>query len=117
MAYVAQEPVLFSGSIGENITMGAGGKEVPNIQVEEAAKLANAHNFIQNFPNGYATDVGAGGNMLSGGQKQRVAIARALVSKPKVSEKIRSLSECLIFLLLAVLVHLWNSFSLKYCIS
>lgn len=53
-------------------------------QVEEAAKLANAHDFITSFPQGYRTSVGERGVRLSGGQKQRVAIARAILLRPRV---------------------------------
>merc|ERR1719223_2003917 len=53
-------------------------------RVEQAAKDANAHNFIMEFPDGYHTDVGEGGSMLSGGQKQRVCIARILMRNPRV---------------------------------
>ncbi len=80
--YVGQEPTLFSDTIANNIAYGA-----PNAtmdQIMEAAKQANAHEFITSFPDGYDTQVGERGAQLSGGQKQRVAIARALVKKPKV---------------------------------
>ena len=53
-------------------------------QVEEAAKIANAHDFIRGFPQGYRTQVGERGVRLSGGQKQRIAIARAILTKPRV---------------------------------
>ena len=82
---VGQEPVLFSGSIFSNIAKGLHGEEASTKQVEEAARLANAHDFITGLQYGYQTDVGERGNQLSGGQKQRVAIARAIVSSPKVS--------------------------------
>lgn len=53
-------------------------------QVEEAAKMANAHEFVRSFPQGYRTQVGERGVRLSGGQKQRIAIARAVLTKPRV---------------------------------
>jgi ATP-binding cassette subfamily B (MDR/TAP) protein 1 len=80
---VSQEPVLFSGSIFENIVYGKpGGASVE--EVEAAAKMANAHSFIADFPEGYQTQVGEKGVQLSGGQKQRIAIARAIVRDPKI---------------------------------
>lgn len=91
MGYVGQEPVLFSGTIADNIAYGVD-KQVDGAQdaytlrcrVEGAAKLANAHDFIMAFPQGYDTDVGANGGSMSGGQKQRIAIARALIKQPSV---------------------------------
>lgn len=79
---VAQEPLLFSTSIAENIRYGR--PEATDAEVEQAAKLANAHSFIAGFPDGYATLVGERGIQLSGGQKQRVAIARAVLKNPKI---------------------------------
>jgi len=79
---VGQEPVLFSGTIAENIAYGKPGST--REEVEAAGKMANAHNFIMEFPNGYDTEVGEKGGQLSGGQKQRVAIARAMIKNPSV---------------------------------
>jgi ATP-binding cassette subfamily B (MDR/TAP) protein 10 len=74
---VSQEPTLFSASIRENITYGVQRPELVSQEaLEEAAKEANAHDFISKFPEGYDTMVGERGVLLSGGQKQRVAIAR-----------------------------------------
>jgi len=86
LGYVGQEPVLFNGTIADNILLGASqtGKDYSQEDVESAAKLANAHNFIEAFPEGYKTNVGEGGGQLSGGQKQRIAIARALVRNPQI---------------------------------
>ena len=79
---VGQEPVLFSGTILENIALGK--KGATREEVIEAAKMANAHGFIEEFEKGYDTDVGGGGGKLSGGQKQRVAIARAIIKNPAI---------------------------------
>ncbi|KAG2431710.1 hypothetical protein HXX76_009209 [Chlamydomonas incerta] len=89
MSIVSQEPVLFDRSIYRNIIFGLeehdGETAPPSLEeVVEAAKQANAHDFIIGLDKGYATKAGPGGSKLSGGQKQRVAIARALVRKPRV---------------------------------
>lgn len=84
IATVAQEPTLFSCSIYDNIGYGAGEAPVSREAIEAAAKAANAHEFIVNFPDGYATAVGERGVQLSGGQKQRVAIARAVLRNPRL---------------------------------
>lgn len=91
IALVQQEPILFSQTIRENIRNGLVGSKYENEpeeqQIEriiEAAKQANAHDFISSLPDGYETHVGERGFLLSGGQKQRVAIARAIVSDPKI---------------------------------
>ncbi|MDX2023084.1 MAG: ABC transporter transmembrane domain-containing protein [Deltaproteobacteria bacterium] len=79
---VAQEPVLFSTSIAENIRYGKPGAS--EAEVQDAARAANAHDFVLRFPQGYQTPVGERGVQLSGGQKQRIAIARALLKNPRV---------------------------------
>jgi len=82
-AMVAQEPVLFSGTIRDNIAYGAVGNPTRE-DIESAAKDAFAHDFIVGFPDGYDTVIGERGTKLSGGQKQRVALARALLADPRV---------------------------------
>ncbi|EOD38885.1 putative ABC transporter [Emiliania huxleyi CCMP1516] len=83
LGLVGQEPVLFEGTVAENI--GYGKEGASQDEIEEAARAANAHGFVMDsLPDGYATQVGLRGGMLSGGQKQRVAIARAIVRKPAV---------------------------------
>ena len=79
---VLQEPVLFSGTIGENI--GYGNPDANFEEIMRAARLANAHNFIMAKADGYETQVGEQGNNLSGGEKQRVAIARAMLHNPRI---------------------------------
>ncbi|CAL9124309.1 unnamed protein product [Musa acuminata var. zebrina] len=83
VSIVSQEPVLFNCSIEENIAYGYDGKATSS-EIENVAKMANAHEFISNFPDKYQTVVGERGIRLSGGQKQRVAIARALLMNPRV---------------------------------
>uniref|UniRef100_A0A3Q2WEY9 ATP-binding cassette, sub-family B (MDR/TAP), member 11a n=1 Tax=Haplochromis burtoni TaxID=8153 RepID=A0A3Q2WEY9_HAPBU len=79
---VEQEPVLFATTIAENIRFGRPGVTVDNII--QAAKEANAYNFIMELPQKFETMVGEGGGQMSGGQKQRIAIARALIRNPKI---------------------------------
>ena len=79
---VPQETQLFSGTIAENIRYGR--KAANDDEVVEAARAANAHEFISGFPDGYKTIVGERGVKLSGGQRQRVAIARALLKNPRI---------------------------------
>ncbi|KAK1416084.1 hypothetical protein QVD17_31872 [Tagetes erecta] len=83
ISIVSQEPVLFNCSIEENIAYGLNGKASEE-EIEKAAKMANAHDFVSKFPEKYKTFVGERGVRLSGGQKQRVAIARALLMNPKI---------------------------------
>ncbi|MCH2230775.1 MAG: ATP-binding cassette domain-containing protein [Crocinitomicaceae bacterium] len=82
MAIVPQEVILFGGSINENIAFGD--LEATEEQIIEAAKKANAWEFISGFPEGLNTEVGDRGIQLSGGQKQRIAIARAILRDPKI---------------------------------
>jgi ATP-binding cassette subfamily B protein len=77
-----QEPVLFSGTIRDNIKYGK--PDATEEEVIEAAKAAQAHEFIMGLPKGYDTEVGQRGAGLSGGQKQRISIARAILVKPKI---------------------------------
>ncbi|XP_052303550.1 ABC transporter B family member 25 isoform X10 [Populus trichocarpa] len=83
ISIVSQEPVLFNCSIEQNIAYGCEGK-VSSMDIENAAKMANAHDFISKFPDKYQTFVGERGLRLSGGQKQRVAIARAILMNPRI---------------------------------
>jgi ATP-binding cassette subfamily B (MDR/TAP) protein 1 len=82
ISLVGQEPVLFSGTIAENIANGKPG--CSRAEIEEAAKSANAYDFIMQFADKFETQVGDGGGQLSGGQKQRVAIARAIIRDPPI---------------------------------
>ncbi|CAN7267644.1 ABC transporter ATP-binding protein [Pararhizobium sp. LjRoot238] len=82
LAYVSQQPYLFEGSIRDNIRYGR--PEATDAEVEEAARLAYAHDFIRAQPQGYDTPVGENGVTLSGGQRQRLSIARALVRKAPI---------------------------------
>ena len=90
IGFVTQEPILFSGTIVSNIIYGSAmnSHEVINendwLKIVDAAKLANAHSFIQGFPDKYNTEVGERGLQLSGGQKQRISIARAIISNPSL---------------------------------
>jgi ATP-binding cassette, subfamily B, bacterial len=79
---VPQETILFSGTIAQNIAFGRSYYELKD--VEKAAQIANAHQFISEFPDGYQTWVGERGVNLSGGQKQRIAIARAVLLDPRI---------------------------------
>ena len=82
MAVVSQEPVLFSGTVRDNIRYGR--LDASDDDVVEAAKAANADQFVREFPEGYDTIVGERGIKLSGGQRQRLSIARAILRDPRV---------------------------------
>lgn len=82
IAVVPQEISLFRGSIKENIAYGK--PDATDEEIIEASKLANAHNFIENLPKKYNTEVGEKGTKLSGGERQRIAIARAILRDPRI---------------------------------
>ena len=79
---VPQETMLFSGSVKDNIRYGR--LDATDEEIIEAAKAANAHNFIMNLSDGYETKIGERGITLSGGQRQRIAIARAILKNPRI---------------------------------
>lgn len=82
VAVVLQKNVLFSGTIKENLKWG--NENATDEEIIEACKIAQAHDFIMSFPDGYNTVLGQGGVNVSGGQKQRLCIARALLKRPKI---------------------------------
>ena len=82
MSVVAQETILFNDTIESNIALGRAG--ATHDEIVEAAKIANAHNFIMESPEGYQTNIGDHGGRLSGGQRQRLSIARAILKNPSI---------------------------------
>ncbi len=82
VSVVLQKNVLFSGTIKDNLRWG--NKEATDEEIIEACKLAQAHDFVSSFPDGYDTMIEQGGSNVSGGQRQRLCIARALLKKPKI---------------------------------
>jgi subfamily B ATP-binding cassette protein MsbA len=79
---VTQESVLFNDTVYNNILMGK--EDASEDEVINAAKIANAHQFIENLPEQYQTNIGDDGSKLSGGQKQRLSIARAVLKNPPI---------------------------------
>lgn len=82
MGIVAQDSILFNDTIANNISLGI--EDANDEKIIAAAKVANAHNFISEFPHKYQNNVGDGGSLLSGGQRQRIAIARAVMKNPPI---------------------------------
>lgn len=82
MGLVTQDSILFNETVGNNI--GLGKENATDAEIIDAAKIANAHDFISELPKGYNTNIGDSGNKLSGGQKQRLSIARAVLKSPPI---------------------------------
>lgn len=82
LGIVTQESILFNDTVAGNIALGM--PHATLAEIEQAARIANAHEFIKDLPEGYFTNVGEGGGKLSGGQKQRLSIARALLEDPPI---------------------------------
>ncbi|OWW24791.1 antibiotic ABC transporter ATP-binding protein [Zobellia sp. OII3] len=82
MGLVTQDSILFNDTVAHNIALGK--ENATQEEIIEAAKIANAHEFIVELPNGYDTNIGDSGNKLSGGQKQRLSIARAVLKNPPI---------------------------------
>ncbi|GAB4441985.1 MAG: ABC transporter ATP-binding protein [Anaerolineae bacterium] len=118
---VLQTPHLFSGSIRDNIRYGR--LNATDAEVEEAAKLAHAHEFIEQMPKGYDEEVGEGGNLLSTGQKQLISLARAVLARPDIfimdeaTSSVDTLTEALIQQGMATLIQDRTSFIIAHRLS
>jgi ATP-binding cassette subfamily B protein len=118
---VLQTPHLFSGSITDNIRYGR--LNAAPAEIEEAAKLVGAHDFIKNFPKGYDEPVGEGGNLLSVGQKQLISLARAVLARPEIfimdeaTSSVDTLTEALIQRGMEALMHNRTSFVIAHRLS
>ena len=118
---VLQTPHLFSGTIRENIRYGR--LEASDDQVEQAARVAGAHEFITSFEKGFSQDVGEGGNLLSVGQKQLISLARAVLAKPEIfimdeaTSSVDTLTEALIQKGMEALMHGRTSFIIAHRLS
>ncbi|MEL7270502.1 MAG: ABC transporter ATP-binding protein [Bacteroidota bacterium] len=82
MGFVTQDSILFNDTVRNNISLGK--EDATDEEIQAAAKIANAHEFIKELPHGYDTNIGDSGNKLSGGQKQRLSIARAVLKNPPI---------------------------------
>jgi ABC-type multidrug transport system fused ATPase/permease subunit len=82
IGFVLQETILFAGTVEENLRFGK--LDATREEIEESARIANAHEFICRLPKGYGTEIGERGVKLSGGQRQRIGIARILLRKPGI---------------------------------
>src|SRR3989304_2071236 len=118
---VLQTPHLFSGSVRENIRYGR--LEASDAEIEEAAKLAGAHDFIVELDKGYAAEVGEGGNLLSVGQKQLISLARAVLANPEsfvmdeATSSVDTLTEALIQRGMEVMMKGRTSFIIAHRLS
>jgi subfamily B ATP-binding cassette protein MsbA len=121
MAMVLQETFLFSGSVRENLAYGK--LDATDEEIEAAAQIANAHEFVTQLPDGYETQVGERGIKLSGGQKQRIAIARAVLADPRIlildeaTSSVDAESEFLIHQALERLMHGRTTFIVAHRLS
>jgi ATP-binding cassette subfamily B protein len=118
---VLQTPHLFSGSVRENLRYGR--LKATDAEIEDAAKLAGAHDFIVTLEKGYDTEVGEGGNLLSVGQKQLISLARAVLARPEIfimdeaTSSVDTLTEALIQRGMETLMEQCTSFVIAHRLS